>query len=200
MPDLYRIRAIWTGATGLPGITQWYTAADGTSGTISNARNAIGAFYAAVESHRPAGVVVTLETSGDIIDGTTGEIINSWTDSTGRTSLGTGAGTFAGGVGAFVRARTGAIFNGRRVRGGFYEAPLVSSAFDSDGTLSAATVEDYATALGTLHGALGVQFYVSAAARKADPSTGRPASAYHQAQITQWQIVDRATQLKSRRT
>lgn len=200
MPNLCRIRAVWSGATGLPGVTTWYCANEGVSGTVSDARNAIGAFYAAVESHRPTGVLVTLETAGDIISGTTGEIVGSWGDNTARVSAGTGSANYAAGVGAFVRARTSVIIDGVRIRGGFYEAPLALDSFDVDGTLASSVVTDYNAALLVLNSKLGVDFYVSSPARKAQTSPPRPATAYRQAPIDGWGIVDKSTMLRSRRS
>ena len=59
-----------------------------------------------------------------------------------RCHSGSGQGGFAAGVGARVVWETGAVRNGRRVRGSTFVVPIWSSAYETNGTLHTATIND----------------------------------------------------------
>ncbi len=198
--NLHRLRAIYTGATGLPGVSTFYCANNAVPSEMVTARNALGAFYDSLKAFRPGSITITLESSGDDIDGLTGEIVGGWTETNSRVTTGTDVGPFSAGVGAFIRARTSVVRAGRRTRGGFFDCPLAGSAFSLDGTLSGPCVSEFNTSLNTLHNAQGVAWYISAAHRSAKTTPPSPEVPYHQAPIDSWTIVDRASMLRSRRT
>ena len=91
----------------------------------------------------PVGVSVTVPGAGDVIEDTTGELVNVWTAAGGDTVFASGASTAAAGVGASVTWITGGIVNGRRLRGRTFAVPLTSTAYDGTGTITT-------PALGTL--------------------------------------------------
>jgi len=200
MPGLARIRAVWAGVPGLPGINTWYVPGGVGTYTIPEYRAFLKTFYASIQFAIPTSVSVTIETSGDILEGAGGTLVNTWSDATPQTLTGQGVANLVGGLGVFMRARTDTVFGGRRVKGGVFLAPCFSGSQDPDGSVKNSDLAAGQAGAAALLAHPGAEFYVSAAARPAVAGPpARPASAYHQGLITSLTLVDRFTQLKSRR-
>lgn len=93
---------------------------------------------------------VTIPTSGDTIEDTTGELVGTWAAAGGGAVVGTAGNLAAAGVGASVSWLTGGIVRGHRLRGRSYIVPLSLQAYDSDGTLTApalTAVQNFGNAL-----------------------------------------------------
>jgi hypothetical protein len=134
---MWRLRAEWSGApiTG-PGLSTFY-ALDTSPGFPA----AVHDFLAAFAPLLPSGVSIRVPNGGDVIDPSTGTLTGAWTDGSPPALVnGVGGGVFARGVGMQVRWRTTGITAGRRVVGSTFIVPIISAAYDSDGTLSAANV------------------------------------------------------------
>lgn len=97
---------------------------------------AIKTAYQAIGGCIPTGQSVLIPNSGDIIEDTTGELIDVWTAGVAGQVDGAGGTAVAAGVGACVSWKTGGIINGRRLRGRTFLVPFATSSYDTDGTLT----------------------------------------------------------------
>lgn len=141
---IQRLRCVW-GGPGIegPGLTTFYAEADGTLAIQVGATG----FFNAVKAMLPTGTTVEVPGTGDLVDETTGMLTGTWGSGTTTTITGTGSGTFAAGVGARVVWETGAIRNGRRVRGSTFVVPLTSGYYEANGSLSAAALTNLNAAI-----------------------------------------------------
>lgn len=96
--------------------------------------------YESLGTALPSGVVITVPNTGDVIEDTTGELVDVWSSTGGGTFTGSTAGARAAGVGACISWLTGGIVDGRRLRGRTFLVPLTSGAWDSDGTFQASAL------------------------------------------------------------
>jgi hypothetical protein len=145
---LNRIVIGWSGApvVGLAVNVLHYSGSEGDAAPVA----AIKAAYAGLAGLLPNNVTITVPTSGERIDDTTGELTGVWTSTGGGTVVGSGTSYSAAGVGACVGWQTGGIVNGRRLKGRTFLVPLGVQQYDSDGTLQTgtlATLTTYATAM-----------------------------------------------------
>jgi hypothetical protein len=85
----------------------------------------------------PSGMNITVPNSGDTIDDADGELTGVWTSSGGGTVGGTTVGVTVLGVGACITWHTGAIVDGRRLRGRTFLVPLAATVWEANGTFSA---------------------------------------------------------------
>lgn len=129
---MQRVRAVWSGNGVVGGgVSTFYAEADGSQ----QLPVAINELFSAVKSLMPSGCTVTVPNGGDLIDEATGDLTGTWGTSITTAHVGTGTDVWAAGVGARVVWDTGAVRNGRRVRGSTFIVPLTSVAYASDGTL-----------------------------------------------------------------
>jgi hypothetical protein len=129
-----RYRVAWSGG-GLvgPGLSTFYEKPDSNVGGA----DAIFDFFDSLKSAITTAVTITVPSSGDIIEDTTGELVGTWSESgTGGAVVGTSAENFVMGTGARVRWATGGIHGGHRVNGATYIAPLQISSFAGSGALA----------------------------------------------------------------
>lgn len=98
----------------------------------------------------PAGVVVTIPGSGDIINDTNGQLTGTWTSAGGGPAVMNGLNTSAAGVGGCITWKTGQVVHGRRLQGRTFIVPLHTDAYDSSGLIKASaktTLGSFANAL-----------------------------------------------------
>lgn len=134
MATINRYRVNWTGFTGAPGISTFYS--DGAS---TAALAAIRTFFNAISTYLPPSVALDFPGSGDQLDSTTGGLVGGWTAASPAVVNGTAPnGIFAGGTGARAVWETGTIVQGRRVKGSTFIVPLSTFGYDSNGTLTPA--------------------------------------------------------------
>jgi len=125
-----RLRVVWTGGVGLPGLSTFYLREAVTD--VSPVLD----YFDAIKSYFPSSVAWSVPSSGDQIDPTTGTLVGGWSGSGGGSVTGTGgSGPYAAGVGAHVLWKSNDVVNGRRVRGGTFLVPLLGSTYDSQGTI-----------------------------------------------------------------
>ncbi len=136
--QLQRVEVVWSGgpiAGG--GLGVHYFAGDVTPTDPLDVAVAYAALLAAI----PPSVTIQVSGSGDVIEDTTGELVDTWTGST--PAILTGAGSpneCAAGVGACISWLTGGIVSGRRLRGRTFLVPIVASEYDAQGTLKTGTL------------------------------------------------------------
>lgn len=106
---------------------------------------AVKAAFTAAASALPNTVTVTVPGSGDVIEDTTGALVDVWTASGG--GIVSGSATTAGpaGVGVCVGWLTGGIVAGRRLRGRTFIVPIPGNSYNVDGTLTTATTNVWTT-------------------------------------------------------
>jgi len=127
---------------GAPGYMNLYFA----NSTPTDFTVAARAWCEAIKGLFPAGLTMQVPAAGDVVDESTGTITGSWSAPAVAIVTATGGGTNTGASGAIVRWETSAVRNGRRVRGRTFLVPLVSTAFESNGSLVAGTITTLTTA------------------------------------------------------
>jgi len=147
MADIERIKVVWSGLTGLPGLSVFY----GDAGGSANAD--IKTFFTSIAALFPTPLTWTIPGNGDLVDDATGTLTGIWTNTGGGGTVNAaGSPPYAAGVGAYVNWETSGIVNGRRVKGRTFLLPLFNSAYDNSGTIVNAyvtTLQTAATALVT---------------------------------------------------
>lgn len=145
---LNRLVLAWSGPQVVGGgvTVLHFEGAEGAVPDVAAIKSAVTTLAAVI----PAGVTITVPSSGDVIEDTTGELVDVWAGSGGGAVAGSGPSNTAAGVGACIGWYTGGIVNGRRLRGRTFVVPLTVNAYDLDGTLTASSlgvVQSFATAL-----------------------------------------------------
>lgn len=185
MPTLRRIVVAWTGLTGLPGVSVFYA----PSATDAGAN--IKTFLTANVASFPVPLTWSVPTSGDTIDDTTGTINGGWTGGTGGTVTATANVAYAAGVGAYVNWGTTGIINGRRLKGRTFMAPLITSGYDTSGTIASGTLTAMQTAATTLAASLNLVIWHR-------PTTPGGSDGESQA-VSSALVPDQVTSLRTRR-
>lgn len=144
MSELRRVPVQWqTGAGGL-GVSVFYSIA------ADDATASLGTFFNAIKASFPAAVSWSIPSSGDKIEHTTGALTGSWSGGTAATITATGSGTYAAGTGGYVRWYTNTIRAGRKFYGRTYLLPILSAAYDNDGTITSSNLTTWQTAANAL--------------------------------------------------
>lgn len=187
MPSLARVRAVWTGTTGLPGVSTFYIEDPVDTSFIADIRAA----FAACADLFPAAVSIQVENSGDSVDAATGILDGSWSGASVLPVTGlAGVATHAAGVGARVRWLTGGIVGRRRVQGRTFLAPISTFNYQADGTLTIDAIADC--------GAFGAAMSsVDGLAIWSRPSSGGSDGSSHL--VTSFSVPDQVSSLRSRR-
>lgn len=191
---LYRVKTRWTGFTGSPGYTilHFDAATEPTTAGAQSAYTSAHTFFQGISSALPSAVRLTVETAVELIDTPTGMMQDVFTVTAGTAISGTVTGGFSSSTGACVNWNTPEVRNGRRVRGRSFIVPLASSQYDTDGTLTAASLTDLQAAADALAGS-GFSFMVYKRPTVKGASDG-DASA-----VTSARIADKTAILRSRR-
>lgn len=141
--DMLRITAQWTGFPGGPGYSNFYFAGGGgLIGDQQQVADRVLASFGMITDWLPDDVTITLQPEAEVIDSDSGVITGYRGIDNAATVSGTAGQPFAGPTGAVVNWRTDDLRNGRRIRGRTFIVPLVSIAFDNDGTLAAGALTD----------------------------------------------------------
>jgi hypothetical protein len=178
-----RVRADWSGWSGAPAVSTFYTAAPPTSAQLT----AIRTLFFNLANLLPSSIHVQVQNSGQQIDTTTGKAVDSWSGAAQADVVGTGAGNYAAPVGALIRWNTGVFNNGKLLRGKTYLVPLVVGVYGSDGTIQDGNITTANTSIAT--------FITSMAGGLAIYSRRFQTSVT----ATSGQIVDKVAVLRSRR-
>lgn len=190
---IYRTTTVWSGFSGAPGYTNFYFQGTGDGESVDAVLTRTHAFWNEIKAYLPGPV--TLQVSGEVarIDETTGMVEAFLNGMPPASVKGVPTGNYAGPSGACVTWSTGAVRNGRRVKGRTFIVPLANAAFDSDGTLGVAALGDLNTAATAMRDPaspnLGVWSRPSA--------RGAADGIFHF--VTGHRITDKAAVLRSRR-
>lgn len=203
MTSMNRVRCIWSGWLGQPGLTTFYLG-DGILDVT-----ALKTFMGAMAAYIPNGIQIAIPALGDKIIAEDGSIGGSWSGTGSGTVNGSGgSGVYAGSAGVVMDWLTGTIVNRRRVQGRTFFVPGGSlNTYGSDGTINDGARTTMVTAAATLIGAYGGQFLVWSrpVVPKADnPPVGSPghkvARAGAAAPILAARVPDIAAVMRSRRS
>lgn len=185
---LARVNVAWQNWPGAPGVSTFFLDPTPAQATIDSIRT----FFNAVAGYIPAGLTISVPSSGDEISESTGVINGQWSVATTPTVIScTGTGAYAGNAGAVIHWLTQGVVANRRVRGRTFLVPLVNTAYESNGSLSSAFI----TALSNAGNALVA----------ANPglinvwSRPRPGQSGIQSSVTSTRVPDLAVSLRSRR-
>lgn len=135
MPSVYRVTAIWDNFAGGPGYSKFSFLDLGTDTANNAAGAALRTFFSSFTAELVNGSSITISREVQEYDEVTGLLLDESVMTVPPAPVqGTAAGGFAGGAGAFVAWKTGTIWQGRRVQGRTFLAPLVG-VFDFNGSL-----------------------------------------------------------------
>jgi len=134
---IHRIKARWTGFNGAPGYSVFHgdAATEGVAATAQDQADAVRLFFDGIVSRLPSIVRINVESQVEVLDETTGQIIDIVAITQPPTSAGAVAGSYSAPSGAVINWNTNGVRNGRRVRGKTFLVPLAGTAYDGDGTL-----------------------------------------------------------------
>lgn len=190
MATIERIVVRLDGWPGAPGFMTFYTSDAGAS------RSSIQTFLNAWKNAVPNAVTFTIPAEGDVIDDSTGNLTGSWTAGTPITITGTGGGAFAAATGACITWYTNTVVTGpsgkpRRLRGRTFMVPLAPVAFDSDGTITAASLATFRTSADALRVAINLRVWHRPTTPGGSDGLSTTASSSN--------VADKAAVLRSRR-
>ncbi len=191
---IYRVKIRWSGFSGAPGYTVLHFDAstaptqEGAQAAHDNAR----AFAVAFASATPSVVRLTVEAAVEVVDPTSGDLINVYTVTTGAQISGSGTGGFSSATGACITWETGEVKNGRRVRGRTFIVPMSSVYYETDGTITAGGLTDLQEAAANLAGG-GFNFGIWS--RPSGP--GATDGSFHT--VSSGRVTDKTAILRNRR-
>jgi hypothetical protein len=181
-----RLRVAWTGLTALPGLSTFYS-----SNTLGSLSSDVVTFFGNVSDNFPAGLTWDVPSNGDVIEVETGTLTGTWgVPGSSQVNAQGGAEPYAAGVGVQVQWTTGAVVNGRRVRGSTFLCPLITASYDTSGTITSGVITDVSNAASILLAAEPIGIW--------HRPTGAGADGYL-ATVESAVVPDRITALRSRR-
>lgn len=155
MVNILRVKTRWSGFNGAPGYSVMhfrdFGTGDGGGGEATQemaqaAADKVAGFFNRILDVIPATVQLDIESEVDLLESTTGELVDSYTAIGALTSQGAAGGSYSAASGAVVNWRTSGVRNGRRVRGKTFLVPLAASAYDNEGQLTASARNTIQTA------------------------------------------------------
>lgn len=152
MAIMWRVTARWTGGRIGTGFTNFFfTKGTGTSQqAVDSAAAFIKDSYGGVSApYLPQGVSISWPNGIDEVESTTGVLLVTTSVAAPTTLAGGSNSAYASPAGACVSWLTGAVVDGRHVRGRTFLVPAASEGLQSDGTLSTGFVNAISTAATT---------------------------------------------------
>lgn len=146
MALMFRVRTVFTGVEGTPWLSTMYFS--GAVGTPQDAADAVGVFWADVETHIAGSVEWTTEAAVYSIDDTDGQATGL-----NNTTVSTGSGAGGGSImpladQALVRMHTGEFVGGREIRGRIFVPGIATAA--TNGNVPSAVITNINGAAATL--------------------------------------------------
>jgi hypothetical protein len=182
--NISRLRSVWSGFVGGPGVSTMYFLDTDT------AVESVHAFWTELIAQIPDVVSIQVESTGDVIDDETGELQGAWVAEPVAAINCSGSGNYAAPVGAVINWLTGDIAHGHRLRGKTFVVPCVSADMDSDGSLGVVAQSVFKGAGDGLISTQAASFVIWHRGTGSDGSTGL---------VTSCQVPDIAAVLRSRR-
>jgi len=135
--EIARLRTVWTGWTGAPGVTTMYYRKRTTSAWTAIPNQLIAQVQNAFAEVLPIlneSVLVTTEGAIDIIEDTTGELLQTINGTQDQAYGSTSSNLAPPATAIQVRYHTNSVYRGHRVVGSTFLAPLAINASDDEGT------------------------------------------------------------------
>lgn len=196
MTNIFRLKTLFTGMPGGPGVATMYFR------DVATAVPSVRQFWNGLALFMPSDVHIVVENLGDIINDATGDLVDTWFQSPVAPLDGGANGNYAAPAGASITWETGVILNGHRLRGRTFVIPTVASAFEANGSLAAATVTGLSDAAGALIAAQNNSFVIwhrpFAGAAAVGTKPARPAFVGSNALVTGGRVIDKIAVLRSR--
>jgi hypothetical protein len=148
--SMQKIVVTWTGFSGAPGYSTLFL--NGAS-IISAAT--IGALWTAAAPFTPTGTIITVPSSGELVDPETGKVTGTWASGVGPVGNGAGTSSYAPQSGMQVKWQSTAFVNGRRAVGRTFFVPLNLNQYTTGGVILPATVTTMQTAANNMLGSTG---------------------------------------------
>lgn len=135
---VYKYGMTWQGFSGAPGYMNWFFSfpGDPDQDQVNAAAIKSKTFVQNFAAYLPTGVSVAYPGIIERLTTGTGELEAEINVPVQTATVGTGGGNWSAAVGMCVNWRSGAIVNGRRLRGRTFFVPLSTSAYDTAGTLN----------------------------------------------------------------
>ena len=184
MTDIYRVRSVWSGFPGGPGVTTMFFL------DVATAVASVHTFWTDISDRLPLDVHVQVQNVGDIINDETGDMTGAWSAESVTVVNGASDNPYAAPVGACINWLTETIAHARRLRGRTFIVPISNQDFQSDGSLGAAPRADILAAAEALIESQSLSFVVWHRGTGTDGSNGL---------ITAATVPDKAVVLRSRR-
>ena len=188
MANLARVLVTWSGTPVTGGGISSFFFDEAHTGFVAD----LDTFLTAVTGLCPTGLTITIPGTGDLVDVATGALTGTWSDGATQTVTTSSGVSYAAGVGMRVVWRTSGIRNGRRVRGSTFLVPLVTSAYQTNGTIVDATALAVFSAADDLIAASGTNMRIWSR-----PTPGQAGAAHTVIDTT---APDTVSWLRSRRT
>lgn len=155
MAQMAKVTINWSGFPGGPGYTNLYFRDFTGSGAIDQAIvdgavSKVDAWLAVWRVSLPNSVLTGVDSTVEAIEETTGELQSFYTATPAAAAVGTGGTAYSSPSGAVVSWYTSTVRNGRRIRGRSFMVPLSTTAYEADGTITAAKITSWNTASATL--------------------------------------------------
>lgn len=145
MTALAQIKVAWSGA-GVVGNAYSTFYSYTTGGALPQTANGLTTFFNAIKGLLAASITIQVPQTGQTYDDVTGQLLGSWGGPAQAAVVGTAAGAQASASGASIEWITGVILRRHLLVGRTFLVPLSSSAFNSSGVLSPASVNTINTA------------------------------------------------------
>jgi len=150
------LKTSWGGFAGAPGSTTMFITngvSEGdppTSAALTSAAANVAAFFNSVKAFVQSGVTWSWSGSAPYVDTATGELLANVPYTPPATVTATGSGTVAAPAGASIRWVTDVVVAGRVLTGRTFLVPLVSTSYESNGSLVSTFLTSAQTAANTL--------------------------------------------------
>ena len=129
MTELSRVRSVWSGFPGGPGVTTMYFLDTAT------AVASVHAFWTTLGGMLPGDVSIQVQNAGDIIEDSTGALTGAWSATAVAAVGGGSSNKYAAPAGAVINWLTETIGPHRRLRGRSFIVPIEGDSFQSNGSL-----------------------------------------------------------------
>lgn len=190
----------WSGLPGGPGYTNLYfTDISGGSNIdqtiVDSAVSKTDAWLAAFRTSIPNSITTGVSATVEAVDEASGALQAFYTGTPAAAAVGTGGTAYSAPSGAVISWYTSTVRNSRRIRGRTFMVPLSTTAYEADGSLTAAKIAGWNTATTTLI-ATGASAELGVWSRPSGPG----ATDGDWALVTSFRIPDMAAILTSRRS
>lgn len=145
MVAILRVQSKWTGFSGAPGFSVFHFRDFGTgdgpggepdSAQAQSAAQRVGTFWGAIKSVIPGQITIETESTVDMLEDTTGQLIDSFSVTPNTVTGTTANAPYSAASGAVVNWTTGSVRNGRRIRGRTFVVPVWAGIYTAGGVIN----------------------------------------------------------------